>query len=181
MRHSYEARLDALFLRPLKQSDIELLRKWRNDQKISRFFRKIGFISAEQQLQWYQKYLINENDYYWAIVENYKTIGALSIYDISDTNAEIGRIMIGDINARGKGYGYKSLIMAMKIGFQRLGLQAFQLNVHEKNIRALRIYERAGFNKVGLHPFDLEGNEYEMSIDLTTFECKNPMSKEILF
>ena len=180
MRHSYEARLDLLRLRPLMQMDIELLRNWRNDYQLSRFFRKIGFISAECQLQWYRKYLLEENDYYWAIVENDKTIGALSIYNILGTNAEIGRIMIGDADARGNGYGYKALIMAMQIGFKQLGLQTFVLNVHEKNTIALHIYKRIGFIKVGSHPFDDKGNEYKMIIDLNAFETKNPMITKIV-
>lgn len=57
MKKSFEARIDALSIQPLKQSGIELLRNWRNDGHISKFYRNIGFISARQQLQWYNKYL----------------------------------------------------------------------------------------------------------------------------
>lgn len=179
MKHSFEARIDALSIQPLKQSDIELLRKWRNDEHIAKFFRKIGFISAQQQLQWYNKYLI-EKEYYWSIVENGKTIGALAIYNISDTDAEIGRIMIGDINARGKGYGYKALIMAMTIGFQQLNLKKFNLNVHEKNTTALNIYKLAGFIENGSHPFNEDGKEYEMCINYEHFVNVNPIHKNVV-
>ena len=37
MEHTYVARLGQLLIRPLEYGDLELIRQWRNDEKISRF------------------------------------------------------------------------------------------------------------------------------------------------
>lgn len=180
MDHSFGAKLNSLQLTPLRKCDLECLRQWRNDRNISRFFREIPNIDYHHQISWYQEYLLLPNCYYWAIIENKKTIGALSIYNIFNGNAEIGKIMIGDSLARGKSYGYYSMIMSMKIGFDYLKVQSYILNVHEKNIPALKTYDRIGFHIVGSHQFDIEGCEYEMYIDKGIFDKENPISKDII-
>lgn len=168
MRHTYSAKVDSLIIRPLYEEDLELLRSWRNDANISRFFKKIDYIDSNAQLNWYNNYLIQKGCLFWAIVYNGKVVGSLSIYDINQNTAEIGRIMVGELSARGKGLGYKSLVSAMKIGFEFLGLETIYLSVHKMNVVALKIYERAGFKIVGEHPFNEEGCEYEMLLDKAT-------------
>lgn len=112
MRHSYGARLNKLQIRPSLGTDIELLRQWRNDEFVSKYLRKISYISLKQQKEWYKTYLSQRNIYYWPIVEENRVIGALSIYNIDKKTAEIGKIMIGSSVDRGKGYGYQSFLMA---------------------------------------------------------------------
>lgn len=182
MEHSYGAKLNQLQLKPLGDEDLEFLRQWRNDKIISKYFRKIDYISVQQQTEWYQRYLSEEGIYYWSITKDGKVIGALSIYNYNLVmqSAEIGKIMIGDPIARGKGYGYQSLIMAMKIGIDFLKLKFFNLNVHEHNLVAFSMYKKAGFEIVGAHPFDKYGNEYEMQISSTVFKEDNPMHNNIV-
>ena len=92
----------------------------------------------------YEKYLSQERDYYWVVVEESRVVRALSIYNVERTTAEIGRIMICEQTSRGKGHEYCSIIMAMKIGSYFMNLYIFNLNVHEKNIPALNIYKKVG-------------------------------------
>lgn len=132
MEHGYYADLDALHIRPLDKKDLEALRSWRNNEQISRFFRKINYITSIQQQQWFQRYLKEPNIYYWAITEGEKTIGSLSLYDVEKSTGEIGKFMIGDSMAHGKGYGYRAFIMVLKTGFELLHLQNINVTVHEK-------------------------------------------------
>ncbi len=179
MEHSYGARLDPLLLRPLERDDLELLRQWRNNKEISKYLRKIDPISGEQQIRWYEEYLTKDGIYFWAVVEDNKVIGALAIYDVHGDSAEIGKIMIGAPEARGKGYGYLSLISAMKCGIEMLGVDSYYLVVHEKNIAALKTYEKAGFEIVDIHPLDEKGNEQKMVIKRERFYEKNAIAAEI--
>ncbi len=175
MKHSFGAKLDPLLLRPLDRTDIELLRQWRNSKEISTYLRKIEPISTEQQIRWYEDYLTEEGIYFWAIVEGHDVIGALAIYDICGDRAEIGKIMIGNPDARGKGYGYLSLILAMKCGFEMLELDSYYLFVHEKNIAALKTYRKAGFEIVDTHPLDEKGKEHKMVISKGRYEEINKL------
>lgn len=176
MNHNLCASLNELKIRPLAEESLELLRQWRNSSQNSIFLKKISYISESKQLCWYMKYLMEEDCYYWEIICSENLIGALSIYNIKDKKGEIGRFMIGDINYRGKGLGYRSFLMAMKIGFTNLELEYLQLDVHEKNTAALKIYKKIGFSVVGSHIFNDEGVEYEMTIDRNTYEKYNPES-----
>lgn len=179
MEHSYYAELDTLYIRPLAEKDLEYLRSWRNDKQISRFFRKIDYITSVQQQHWYRHYLEQPNIYYWTILERKKAIGSLAIYDVKDTEGEIGKFMIGNPMSRGKGYGYKAFIMALKLGFQKLQLEEIRVTVHEMNIPAKKIYERIGFEVIGRHSFNEEGDELEMFIKKEKYMDNNPISELI--
>lgn len=179
MKHGYYAELESISIRPLSETDLEYLRSWRNDEHISSYFQRMDYITATQQKQWFREYLKDPNVYYWAVVEGVKTIGSLSIYDVKGSVAEIGKFMIGDPMSHGKGYGYKSIIMALQIGFEYLKLKQIKITVHEKNISAKKIYDRAGFEIIGSHPFDERGDEIEMIINSRTFKEVNPMAELI--
>lgn len=181
MEHKYGAQLNNLKLRPLIMDDLELLRQWRNDKTISKYLRKIDYITSQQQLLWYNESLIQPNSYYWTIAEKDKAIGALAIYNIEEKKAEIGRIMIGDVLSQGKGYGYQALIMAIKIGFQLLKLTSYRLTVHKRNLIALHIYKKIGFTVNNNDYFcNTDDVEIEMMINKQTYEEKNQMSNNII-
>lgn len=181
MEHTYGAHFKELRIRPVLLEDLELLRSWRNDASISRYLRKISYINTQQQLEWYQKSLSQHDSYSWSILDNNKVIGSLSIYDIFCDRADFGRFMIGDNFSHGKGYGYKALIMTMKIGFQLLNLKSYKLTVHEKNVAALRIYKKAGFRVVNSYPCNGDENslELEMTINKQTYEETNPEFNDV--
>ena len=87
--------------------------------------------------------------------------------------------MIGETDARGKGYGYFAFVMAMKIGFELLGLKWFYLAVNVENAPAIATYKRAGFEITGSRPIDKIESEYEMKLDFNRYVEVNPMSKKI--
>lgn len=168
MKHNYSARFANVLLRPLEEGDIENLRRWRNDMQQSRFLRPIGHITSEMQRAWFQKYLTNENEMTFAIVETKdlnRMVGSVALYDFDGNIAEIGKIQIGDPEAGGRGLGRISLVMAMWIGFKKLGLNKIIGAVHQENISAHKNDMRVGFRIVGTHPAIVGGIEDELEID----------------
>ena len=164
MDHNYSARLDCILIRPLGNKDIELLREWRNDKKSTRFLRDVGYITEEMQKKWYQNYLKNDRDLVFAIEdigELKRVVGSLSLYDWDrdSKTCEIGKIQIGDSAAHGKGIGRKTLVMAMKIAFQKLGIQKIVASVHPDNVQAYHNDMKIGFRVVGETPSVAGGNE----------------------
>lgn len=165
MIHNYSAKLDNITIRPLEEKDIELLRIWRNDQDNSKFLRNIGYITEEMQKQWYESYLKNESDIVFAIEETKelnRVVGSLSLYDINkdESTCEIGKIQIGDPAAHGKGIGRKTLVMAMKVAFQKLGIEKIVASVHPDNIQAYKNDMKIGFRVVGETPSVVGGVEH---------------------
>ena len=176
MKHKYAASYSFLQLRPLQKEDLESLRCWRNNAETSAYLRKMDYITQEKQVLWYKNYLTLPNFYFWSILKNKTLLGALSIYNVSGNQAEIGKIMIGDESERGKGYGYTAFVMAMKIGFNLLQLDSYRLFVHDNNSAALRVYTKIGFNIVE----KFNNGELEMVINKQTYENANPMNNDII-
>ncbi|MEH7380946.1 GNAT family protein [Bacillus sp. JJ1533] len=98
-------------------------------------------------------------------------IGHISLGKIDRRNksARVGKVLIGDKNARGKGIGQHMIKEVLKIAFEELELHRVSLAVFDFNSSAIACYEKAGFIKEGLHRDTAKnGKEYwsvwEMSI-----------------
>lgn len=182
MNHNFYARYKNVLLRPLSHDDIESLRVWRNDMQATRFLRQIGYITPEMQEKWYQSYLNNPNEFTFAIVETAelnRIVGSVSIYDISGRQAEFGRIQIGDKAAHGKGIGRISMVMALAVGFDKLGLQKITGCVHQKNIAAHSNDMKIGFKITGKQDSAVGGYEDIIEIDRETLFAVNSYANEI--
>lgn len=185
MKHDYFARLDNILIRPLNESDIELLRGWRNEQENTKFLRDIGYITEEMQRNWYQSYLENEHDLVFAIEETVdlkRVVGSLSLYDWNKELkiCEIGKIQIGDAEAHGKGIGRRALVMAMKIAFQRLGITKIVASVHPDNVQAYHNDMKVGFRVVGETASLVGGNELLLEMFEKDAQSRNSYYDQIV-
>ena len=184
MEHFIVAQFENIIIRPLEQQDIELLRQWRNDEKISTYLASIPHISGEMQKNWFDRYLSDRDNITFAIVEDQflkRVVGSLSIYGFHEHEAEIGKIVIGDAEAHGKQVGYRALLLALSYGYEFLRINKFLLNVHEDNVAARTIYQKVGFKIVGQHPFIKGGVELEMELSKDLFEHRNPCTMNITY
>lgn len=182
MDHSYYAKYKNILLRPLCHDDIESLRIWRNDMNATRFLRQIGYITPDRQEEWFQSYLQNKNEITFAIVETEelnRIVGSVSIYDICSTQAEFGKIQIGDDEAHGKGIGRMSTVMVLAIGFKKLGLKKIVACVHRDNIAAHSVYMKVGFKIVGSKKSAVGGIEDIIEIDRDTLFKINDYADKI--
>lgn len=94
---------------------------------------------------------------------------ALSRIDRTNRSARISKLLVGDPNARGKGYGRQIIQELLRIGFDTLGMHRITLGVYDYNVSAIKLYESCGFSKEGLMRDSswLDGHYYsvyEMSI-----------------
>ena len=184
MRHDYSARLDDILIRQLGEDDIELLRTWRNDKENTKFLRDVGYITEEMQRKWYHGYLDNEHDLVFVIEDTgelKRVVGSLSLYDWDKeaNKCEIGKIQIGDPAAHGKGIGRKTLVMAMKIAFQKLGITKIVASVHPDNVQAYHNDMKIGFRVVGETPSVAGGNELLLEMFEEDARSKNSYYDQI--
>ena len=148
MVHTFSIERNNVKLRQLEESDIELLRVWRNNPENSKYLRKIGYITPEMQRKWYENYLQNDDEIAFAIVETHfvqDVVGSVSLYNFSDQRAEFGKILIGNEKAHGKKIGYTATVAVLKIAFDVLNLEEVFLECNHDNHAAIRVYEQAGF------------------------------------
>lgn len=183
MQHTYTALYHGIKIRPLTKKDIENLRIWRNDIEQTKFLRPIGKISSEMQEKWFKDYLMDKNQIIFAIEETHdlhRLVGSLALYDFNETEAEIGKIQIGDKEAHGRGIGRKSLAMACKIGFEHLKLTQIIAFVHQHNIASHSNFDRLGFEKIGIQDSVVGGIEDKVSINYYTFKNVNSYVNDII-
>lgn len=161
MLHDFCISYKNIKLRPLVTSDIESLRIWRNNPQNSKFLRKIPFITKEMQIEWYRNYLDNSDEICFAIEEVEclnRVVGSLSLYGFNNDYCFLGKILVGDDAAHGKGIGTNAAIAASNFAFIRLNFNEVRLHVFSDNIAGKKIYERAGFHVVNVHT-DKDGKQ----------------------
>lgn len=159
MLHDFNLEVDNLSIIPLTENDIEQMRIWRNLPHIRKNFIYSGIIEAEDQVKWFEKHKVMENDFVFMIKEKVnlkRKIGTISIYNFSEDRkeAEFGRFFIGDDDAHGKGYGVLSAKLACSIAFDEMSIDKLKLEVFEDNSSAYHIYQMVGFKKVGFKTHD---------------------------
>lgn len=182
MNHNYAAQLENTRIRPLQKKDIESLRSWRNDETVSRYLSPISFISKRTQEKWFAAYQENSDEIMFAVEETEdlkKLVGSLSLYHFAENQVEIGKIIIGDPEAHGRGIGRRAFLMAMAITFYKLGVDKIVCSVHQDNAAAYRIYDKIGFLKTGSHSFPKGGREDELEIDRLQFYRRNEEIQKI--
>lgn len=154
MKYDGKLENDLLLLRPIKETDIEQVRDWRNNKNTRKWFINDSLITEEQQRQWYKRYLNNPHEIIFIIEEkeeNNRAIGMASLYDINQhkRRAEFGKLFIGEGSARGKGYGSQVVKMICDLAFEYYHLVSVHLEVLENNLRGIKTYKKLGFRIYG--------------------------------
>jgi RimJ/RimL family protein N-acetyltransferase len=104
------------------------------------------------------------------VIDGARTIGTCSLMGVDGKNrrATLG-LSIADPAAQGQGYGFEAMTLLLEFGFLELNLNRIQLLVMQYNERAIRLYERLGFQREAVlrQAFYREGrywDEYIMSL-----------------
>lgn len=140
-------------LGPIRQDLIPTYLRWLNDFSM---LRTLGQpprpMTLEQEQAWYDGASKSSSTYSFTIYERatWTPIGNTSLMDVDWRNrtAEFG-ILIGEADARGKGYGTEVTSLMLDFAFTALGLHSLFLRVHEYNLAGQRAYTKAGFKEFG--------------------------------
>lgn len=177
MKHHYTKVYKNIEIRPLKESDLEYLRNWRNNPANTRYLSQIPFITEKMQSAWYEKNLLGEDEITFAIDEInilHRMVGSMSLYNFNNGRAEFGKILIGDKEAHGKRVGCHSIKALLNVAFNELNLQCIYLHVFENNIVAKKVYEQVGFYETESHDTK---NGIEITMIITKKDFFNEMEK----
>ena len=140
-------------LGPLLREHIPLIARWRNDFFVQRTFgdiprgRTIEAITAN-----YENAAIT-NDAYWFIIyerASWRPIGHTDLFDIDwrGRTCTFG-ILLGEADARGKGYGTEATRLMLDYAFTALGLHSVMLYTDSYNLAGQAAYRKAGFKEFG--------------------------------
>lgn len=167
-----------VLLKRLTQEDIELVRNWRNDPKISSFMSYRDHITQEMQQKWFDS-INNGNNYYFVIHYNNKKVGLADLKKINKTenSAELG-IFIYEDDYLNSMIPYKVMFSLTDFAFYELNLSYLEAYILKSNKRAIRFNMSYGFV---LQPNQENENNQLYRLSKNTYELKCEKIKKILF
>jgi UDP-4-amino-4,6-dideoxy-N-acetyl-beta-L-altrosamine N-acetyltransferase len=147
---------DRVRLRPLASSDLRRCVKWFSDPGIIRFLARNSAVTMAEEERWFRDYERRTDEQIFAIEVAGVHLGNIGLHKIDRAHrrAEVG-VVVGETSAWSKGYGTDAMRTVLRYAFGPLGLNKVSLDVLEYNDRAIRIYERLGFRREGIHREDV--------------------------
>jgi [ribosomal protein S5]-alanine N-acetyltransferase len=140
-------------LGPILQADGMVIFRWRNTPGVMLMDGMYSPISQGNFDEWFTAIGKDPTRIVFSIRKpgSLEFLGYVQIADIHPVfrSAELG-IMIGDAANRGKGYGPDALRLCIAFCWNELNLQRLSLKIIGDNPRAIRAYEKAGFEREGL-------------------------------
>jgi diamine N-acetyltransferase len=135
----------------LREQDLPLTLSWRNRDDIRFNFKTTGIITREKHDAWWKNYQANNLDFVFIIQETInlqKPVGQISIYniDLHKEEAEFGRLLIGEKEARGKGLAKEAARLLITWAFRSFQLKRIYLEVLKNNENAIGLYRDCGFS-----------------------------------
>jgi len=138
--------MEKLSLRKLKITDQKYFAKWWNDRDLRKLTSgRLGLISDKKVGKYFSAIFRNKKDYHFMITLNQKTIGHISL-NMRKDNWHETQIIIGEKKYWGKGYGTEAIKQLIEKAKSK-GISKIYLEVRPNNLRAIRAYEKCGFQK----------------------------------
>lgn len=141
-------------LRAIEKTDLTQLLQWRNNPEFRRFFREYRELNSENQLQWFEKYVINDpNTIMFAIVEleTEKLIGAcgLCYIDWVNRNADFS-IYIGKDNLYiDTSFAIEAAQLMENYGFEELNLHRLWAEIYSIDEAKIKFFKELEFTQEG--------------------------------
>lgn len=140
-------------LRPVERADMELIRRWVNDPEIRALIGETRPLTASGAETYLQKLQTDESRVWFIIVERatQRPIGECGLLRMMPAwrTTDLS-IILGEREAWGKGYGTEAITLLMNYAFGFLNFHRIAIGVVGFNQRALRFYEKVGFQREGL-------------------------------
>jgi ribosomal-protein-alanine N-acetyltransferase len=143
---------ERVWLRPTEPSDLIEDSQYAGDAEVGHFLgAKTPMSKAAAERFSAEIFSQNQHDpqgygYSICLLGSADSIGTIFLRNVDKVNGSgIVGIFIGDRRYLGKGYGTDALNALVDFGFGELRLERIELEVFDYNLRAIRSYEKAGF------------------------------------
>lgn len=151
-------------LHPFDRPHLERTRAWVNDPEVSRLLGRGLPVSDQDHEQWFRALQGTKDAVHFAIETNDggRHVGNVWLCDIDwrHRKGEL-RVVIGEADGLGRGFGPEAIALLCAYGFERLNLHKIYAYVLGTNPRALRAFEKAGFAVEGVLKEDRwDGGQY---------------------
>jgi RimJ/RimL family protein N-acetyltransferase len=142
-------------LRAPEREDTPKFKTWINDPEVRRGLSMALPISQVEEDNWFDSMIKRPAEEHPLTIEiadgeGWKAIGNIGLmnFDWRCRSAEVG-IFIGEKALWNQGYGSEAMTLMLQNGFETLNLNRIFLRVHADNPRAIRSYEKVGYQHEG--------------------------------
>ncbi|HEX2908088.1 MAG TPA: GNAT family protein [Phototrophicaceae bacterium] len=140
-------------LRPLEKTDCAQLLVWMNDPEIRGLTGEVLPTSPAGVDAWFDR-VQNDTSRVWFVIvtlPDTRLIGEAGLLRMFPPWRTTDlRIIIGDKSAGGQGYGGEAITLLLDYAFGYLNFHRVAIGVVGSNERALRFYEKVGFQREGI-------------------------------
>lgn len=116
-------------------------------------------VTAEEEAAWLRERAVSDRSALFVAREDGQIVGSAGLEALPGRMAHRAELSVSVLRAHwGRGIGGR--LLAEAVGFGRAhGTELVELQARADNARALRLYEKAGFRKIGTYPgfFKLDG------------------------
>jgi diamine N-acetyltransferase len=137
-------------LRAIERDDLPRYVQWFNDPAVLEYFGPVEPMSQADEEAWYEAMLQDRSVRNFAVEFEGQHVGGagFSRIDPRNASAEVG-LFIGLPALWDQGLGYDVLHTMLHFGFEQMNLNRIFLRVFAGNERAVRLYEKVGFQHEG--------------------------------
>lgn len=130
----------------LSKEKIELVRHWRNSEKIRKYMEFRENITPEMQQTWFERISTTTNDFFFLIEYRKADVGLINIKNI-DWNKRCGEsgIFIWDDSCLHTGVSYRAALCQRDFAFNVLHLDYLTAHILNTNIRSIKYKVKFGF------------------------------------
>jgi RimJ/RimL family protein N-acetyltransferase len=139
-------------LRPMEERDLPKFVEWLADREVTRWLAAMGEPpTLEDEIEWYERRRSHPDGVMWSIeTAEGRLLGNVELRLAQHRHrAEMG-IAIQDKSQWSQGYGTEAVRLVLGQAFGEMELNRVELHTDEENARAIRCYEKCGFQREGL-------------------------------
>jgi RimJ/RimL family protein N-acetyltransferase len=144
---------ERIILRPFTKKDLRHIQRWSNDAELRKLTGEIAPINQAEAQKFYKELRSDETRLWYTIVvkKDNRVIGEAGLLRMFRPwrNTDM-TIIIGEKDARGKGYGKEAGHLLLTHAFHNLGFHRISIGVVGFNKKAIRFWKSLGFKKEGI-------------------------------
>ncbi len=158
-----EIRGDRIKIAPITLEDVYGMREWGTHENPLLFDYNLPPLNDEEIKEWYRfKTIGNGKRYYSVYNEENRFIGYMGIKHIRRILREATLGIVFDPNYINQGYGTEGITTYLDYYFNEMKMKIMYLEVAKFNKRAIRCYEKSGFEIIDLYLDEF----FDQNIDL---------------
>lgn len=145
---------ERVVLRPFGEKDLPHIIRWSNDAELRKLIGEIAPISEAEAEKFYKELRSDETRAWYTIVlkKDNRVIGEAGLLRMFKPWRHTDMtIIIGEKDARGKGYGKEAGHLLLNHAFHNLGFHRISVGIVTFNKPAIRYWKSLGFKKEGIH------------------------------